>query len=363
MVTSPHTPVPTLSGASNLCRGEVNSSHEFPPQVPHSGQVVFQQNSIDQEALVQQQLSVQVGITPSTLQGSQPNLHHVMYDYQQQITKPCYTTGTSVTANSSYVVQPPMGGSPFNAPLNSFAGYQQQGEISKVRNQSVLYNNHQIEPNPATQHIPQSYTQRSAQLSTNGYQSPVYSTRYVQQQVPQMIMATPEVHSRQHTQYHMNLPQPHLFSPEHTIQGTGIDVRSTFDAKVTADQQSLSVGGSPGSAHGRVALLHSALTCKLVEFLVHEVLESPSLTNVKDPASAKVHTVELLTMLTKDPGFGMKFQLILNDIPAWKKYKFQDHSLFITGIEQRSDYFLTEGDGGQQPCRTGLISENKTLCD
>jgi hypothetical protein len=45
-----------------------------------------------------------------------------------------------------------------------------------------------------------------------------------------------------------------------------------------------------------------------------------------------------------DPGYGLKFRLILDEIPAWKKYKSQDHSLFITGSEQKADYFLTDGD-------------------
>jgi hypothetical protein len=44
-----------------------------------------------------------------------------------------------------------------------------------------------------------------------------------------------------------------------------------------------------------------------------------------------------------DPAFGMKFQMILDGIPDWKKYKAQDHSLFITGPEQKADYFLTDG--------------------
>ena len=142
------------------------------------------------------------------------------------------------------------------------------------------------------------------------------------------------------------------------IQGTGIDARSTLDPEGEADQQTLSIDCSPGAAHGRVSLLQSALSCELAEFLVNEVLENMTLENVKDPASAKVHSIELLTMLTKDPGYGLKFQLVLNKIPAWQKYKFQDHSLFITGAEQRSDYFLTEGGRGQQPLGTGLISEN-----
>jgi hypothetical protein len=100
--------------------------------------------------------------------------------------------------------------------------------------------------------------------------------------------------------------------------------------------------------------LQSALNCKLAEFIVNDVLENSSLSHVKDPAATKVHAVELLKLLTMDPGYGLKFMLILDSIPAWKKYKSQDHSLFITGTEQRTDYFLTDGSG-REP--TKLLTE------
>ena len=77
------------------------------------------------------------------------------------------------------------------------------------------------------------------------------------------------------------------------------------------------------------------------------MLENPSLSKVKDPASVIVHTVEILKLLVKDPGYGLKFQLILDKIPQWKKYVSQDHSLFITGIEQKTDYFLTDGNSSK----------------
>jgi hypothetical protein len=128
------------------------------------------------------------------------------------------------------------------------------------------------------------------------------------------------------------------------IEGSGIDARSSISPEQKAEQQKLSSAGAPGSAQGRIALLESALVCELPKVLVEQVLENSSLTKVKDPAAAKVHSVELLKLLTMDPGYGLKFQLILKGIPAWKKYKSQDHSLFITGAEQKADYFLTDGD-------------------
>ena len=131
-----------------------------------------------------------------------------------------------------------------------------------------------------------------------------------------------------------------------------IDARTSVDPKVEAEQRLTSEQGAPGSVSGRVALLESAIQCDLPKFLLESVLENATLKSVKDPASTKVHAVDLLKLLTKDPGYGMKFELLLKAIPAWKKYKAQDHSLFITGPEQKADYFLTDG---------GATKESKKL--
>jgi hypothetical protein len=49
---------------------------------------------------------------------------------------------------------------------------------------------------------------------------------------------------------------------------------------------------------------------------------------VKEPASAEAHSVGLLNLLLKDPGFGLKFKGILNELPSWKKYSSREHPLF-----------------------------------
>jgi hypothetical protein len=139
---------------------------------------------------------------------------------------------------------------------------------------------------------------------------------------------------------------PNILGQEQTAranQGTGIDARTKMDPKEEAENAATNCPGAPGAADGRVALLQSALICDLPQFLVKDVLENPKLQQVKDPASVKVHSVELLKLLTTDPGYGMKFQIILDQIPAWKKYKSQDHSLFITAPEVKTEYFLTDG--------------------
>jgi len=131
------------------------------------------------------------------------------------------------------------------------------------------------------------------------------------------------------------------------MEGSGIDARTQPDPKILAEQQTMSVAGAPGAAQGRVALLQQALACELCQTLILHVLENPKLSDIKDPAAAKVHAIDLIKLLTKDPGYGGKFKLILQDIPEWQKYKSQDHSLLITSHEQRADYFLTDGGSGE----------------
>lgn len=135
-------------------------------------------------------------------------------------------------------------------------------------------------------------------------------------------------------------------SSQHT-EGTGIDARAALSPQEEAEWKMKTVAGARGSADGRVPLLQSAILCDFPNFILDSVLENPKLQQVKDPAAAKVHGVELLKLLTQDPGYGMKFHQILDENPKWKKYKTQDHSLFITGPEQRADYFLTDGGNGE----------------
>eukprot|EP00977_Amphora_coffeiformis_P010410 scaffold2433_cov159-Amphora_coffeaeformis.AAC.7 len=130
---------------------------------------------------------------------------------------------------------------------------------------------------------------------------------------------------------------------ESSMSGTGIDARSPIDPAQTAEERAVSSDGAPGAASGRVTLLHQALACRLCQFLVNDFLENVSLEEIKDPAAGKVHAVNLLKLLTMDPGYGMKFKLILKDLPAWSKYKSQDHSLMLA-TTKRTDYFLTAGE-------------------
>ncbi len=138
-----------------------------------------------------------------------------------------------------------------------------------------------------------------------------------------------------------------------TVEGSGIDARTGEDPMIAAEQRAVSRTAAPGAAHGRVSLLQQALACELCEFLIYQVLENPDLLKIRDATGAKVHSIALLKLLTKDPGFGPKFKLILSGIPEWSKYKSQDHSLLITGHEQKADYFLTDGGGPEKKLLTG----------
>ena len=140
-----------------------------------------------------------------------------------------------------------------------------------------------------------------------------------------------------------------------SMHGNGIDARSPQDPKITAQEQAMTMGGARGAANGRVALLQQALACNLCPFLVNDFLEHPKLASIRDPSAAKVHAIALLKLLCSDPGYGPKFKLILEELPAWKKYSSQDHSLLIASSSLSSpqnDYFLTDG---------GATSEAKLL--
>uniref|UniRef100_A0A6U9WK67 Uncharacterized protein n=1 Tax=Pseudo-nitzschia australis TaxID=44445 RepID=A0A6U9WK67_9STRA len=141
-------------------------------------------------------------------------------------------------------------------------------------------------------------------------------------------------------------------------EGHSIDARTeAVSPSVKAAKAAETVQGAPNSADGRRALLESALRCDLPKYLIESILENPNLFKVKDPASVKVHVIELLKLLTQDPGYGLKFQLVLKNMPAWKKYVSQDHSLFITGHEQKTDYFLTDGTSSMASKR--LLTDGK----
>jgi len=135
------------------------------------------------------------------------------------------------------------------------------------------------------------------------------------------------------------------------MEGSGVDARSAQDPTTTAEQQAVSLGGAPGAAHGRVALLQQALACELCLFLVNDFLENPSISKITDSAVGKVHAITLLKLLTKDPGYGGKFKSILDELPSWKKYRMQDHSLLISSSE-RTDYFLTDGGANERKLLT-----------
>ena len=120
--------------------------------------------------------------------------------------------------------------------------------------------------------------------------------------------------------------QTQMILPPYAMAGKANDVRSTVDPEILADERISTVAGAPNSATGRSALLDSALKCRLPQFLLLSVLESQSQSQVKDNDAVKLHTLALLHLLLKDPGYGMKFELILTSIPSWKKYKIQDQS-------------------------------------
>jgi len=148
------------------------------------------------------------------------------------------------------------------------------------------------------------------------------------------------------------------FDSPNPISESVIDARSPIDQSIQAENNIRFTSGGAGCAKGRSAFLNAAIKLELAKFLVEQVLENPTLINVKDPASVKVHSIELLKLLTLDPAYGLQFNIILDSISLWKKYKNQDHSLFITGVEQKIDYFLLDGVEGNKKLLTAGNGED-----
>jgi hypothetical protein len=91
-----------------------------------------------------------------------------------------------------------------------------------------------------------------------------------------------------------SLAQP--VQPAPITEVAGVDGRTKADPKVEVEKRTNTVQGAPGAADGRAALLQSALQCKLPHFLVDDVLENSSLSKVKDPAAAEVHSTTTLPL-------------------------------------------------------------------
>ena len=139
----------------------------------------------------------------------------------------------------------------------------------------------------------------------------------------------------------------------------GVDARTAPAPAFLALEKSKNTPGAPGCAHSRAALLTAVQVNGTLRFILNDVLENPSAADVVDPSSLKVHSVNLLKLLVKDPGFGDLFALTLDQLRAWKKYSSQDHSLFITGTQQKVDYFLTDGGAKDRKLLTVGATETK----
>ncbi|GMH90851.1 hypothetical protein TL16_g11886 [Triparma laevis f. inornata] len=80
------------------------------------------------------------------------------------------------------------------------------------------------------------------------------------------------------------------------------DARTAPDPAMVALEKSKTAPGAPGCAHSRAALLTAVQVNGTLSFLLGDVLENATAGSVMDPASLKVHSVDLLKLLAKDPG-------------------------------------------------------------
>jgi hypothetical protein len=264
-------------------------------------------------------------------------------------------TGSS-SSNTSFMQHHPRGSSgppinPSNTPQTiqsqhpnaAFNGSYAPQPQTNMQQSSTMHG-YGADPSFPPSHFPQQPAQQYAGGPMHATYASAESISTFSQPTMQLIVET----------VRENAPEP-LPVPQYRptpVEGYGVDARTQEDPKVEAEQRAVSSAGAPGAAKGRVALLQQALACELCDFLVNRVLENPDLKSVRDPAAVKVHAIALLKMLTKDPGYGPKFKLILSGLPAWAKYRSQDHSLLITGHEQKADYFLTDGGTGDKKLLT-----------
>ena len=168
--------------------------------------------------------------------------------------------------------------------------------------------------------------------------------RYYESSTQQSSVSHPSPQTRTENDTSTAATAMHQSQPEMPTSMTASSIIDATSSAPTIEESTEEGMGAPESAFGRVALLNSALSCNLPGFLVDQVLENSALPSIKDPTGAKVHAVSLLKMLAADPAYGTKISHMLDNLEAWKKYKSQDHSLFITGAEQKADYFLLDQD-------------------
>lgn len=135
-----------------------------------------------------------------------------------------------------------------------------------------------------------------------------------------------------------------LNNSESVLGGVDFNPGNDIPDSIQAEKNTVSIPGAKGCAKGRLNFLRSALDCELPHFLIEHVIESPAAEDVKEPCSLKVNAIEILELLTKDPGFGMKIKLILNSIPSYKDYESEKETLILKAKEEKKiDYhkFIT----------------------
>ncbi len=175
-----------------------------------------------------------------------------------------------------------------------------------------------------TMHVNNNLASHLSYKSQSGQQ--VSSYQHMQLQVDVPIVSN-------HVTYEQNTQQPSnsMVSSNDNIMSQRMHnnqhylkerVTPPIDPKVLATERMNSSDAAPGSAKGRKKFLTSVLSCGLLQFLIDDVLENPTLDDdVDEPESVKEYAVEILNLLLMDPGYGLMFYLVLSSLANWEKYK------------------------------------------
>lgn len=160
--------------------------------------------------------------------------------------------------------------------------------------------------------------------SQSGQQVSSYQHMQLQADIPTVSNHVPFEQNTQQPYNSMvssndNLMSQRMHNNQHYLEER---VTPPVDPKVLATERMNSSDGAPGSAKGRKKFLSSVLSCGLLQFLIDDVLENPTLDDdVDEPESVKEYAVEILNLLLMDPGYGLMFYLVLNSLANFEKYK------------------------------------------
>ena len=257
--------------------------------------------------------------------GSNRNPNGTLYQNQQMnsntIPKPSHSHNVPhfPGGNAEPLYQPKLRTNIAPTPYN-------HNEQKNLSSPQLLHNYYQIQHNNAIpsstntrQMVPPRTHHANNNVNGNQFSQPFHGTPAIQPTnyaLPTQPMQQ-IAHAQQHQHHHHQQQNIPVLNSSAHAQGPGSETE-TFKPKIDpnkiAEGRIKSFEGAPGSAKGRNSLLSCILSCGFIEFLVNKVLVKSALESVNEPEKVKLQAEEIIKLLTMDPGYGLKFQLILKEL-------------------------------------------------